>query len=41
MAGQVWALMLPGVFLDKVTAGIDFTNKAIVQCDVSIVKTLL
>ena len=35
-------LMLPsGTFPDKVTPGIDFTDEAVVQCDVPVVKILL
>ena len=35
-------LMLPsGIFPDKVTPGIDFTDEAVVQCDVPVVKILL
>ena len=28
--------MLPGGFLDKETRDVDFTNKAVVQCDVPV-----
>ena len=31
-------LMLPGAFPDKVTADIDDTDEAVVQCDVTVVK---
>ena len=35
-------LMLPsGAFQDKVTIDIDFTDEAVAQCDVSVVKMLL
>ena len=34
-------LMLAGVFPDKMTPDIEFTDKAVVQCDVSVVKLLL
>ena len=30
--------MLPGEFLDKVTFDIDFTDEAVVQCDVPVNK---
>ena len=33
--------MLPGVFPDKVTLGIDFTDEVVVQCDVPVIKILL
>ena len=34
--------MLPSrTFADKVTPGIDFTDEAVVQCDVPVVKILL
>ena len=34
-------LTLPsGTFPDKVTPGIDFTDEAVVQCDVPVVKIL-
>ena len=29
--------MLPGVFPDKVTPGIDFTDEVVVQCDVPVI----
>ena len=32
--------MLPGLFLDKETPDIDFTDEAVVQCDVPVVKVL-
>ena len=34
-------LMLPGAFQDKVTPDIDFTDEAVNQCDVLVVKILL
>ena len=34
-------LMLPGIFPHKITPTIDFTDDAVVQCDVSVVKILL
>ena len=34
-------LMLPGTFLDKMTRDINFTDEAVVQCDVPVVKILL
>ena len=34
-------LMLAGVFPDKMTPDIEFTDKAVVQCDVPVVKLLL
>ena len=33
--------MLPGAFLDKVTADTDFTDESVVKYDVSVVKVLL
>ena len=33
-------LMPPGVFPDKITPVIDFKDEAVVQCDVTVVKTL-
>ena len=33
--------MLSEAFLDKVTPDIDFTDEAIVQCDVQVIKILL
>ena len=33
--------MLPGVFPDKVTSDIDFTDEEVVQCDVPVVKILI
>ena len=34
-------LMLPGIFPHEITPAIDFTDDAVVQCDVSVVKILL
>ena len=34
-------LMLPGAFPDEVTLDIDFTDEAVVQFDVPVVKILL
>ena len=33
--------MVPLTFVDKITLDIDFTNEAVVQCDVLVVKRLL
>ena len=33
-------LLLPGAFPCKVTPDIDFTDEAVVQCDVRIIKAL-
>ena len=41
MLSKYGRLMLPGAFPDKVTPDIDCTDKAIVQCDVPVVKILL
>ena len=41
MVSKYEHLMLPGVFPDKVTTDIDFTDEAIVQSDVLVVKVLL
>ena len=42
MLSKYGHLMLPSVtFPDKVTPGIDFTDEAVVQCDVPVVKILL
>ena len=30
--------MLPGAFLDNVTPDVDFTDEAVVQCNVSVVR---
>ena len=34
-------LMLPGIFPDKVTPDIDFTDEVVLQCDVPVVKILI
>ena len=34
-------MLSSGTFPDKVTPGIDFTDEAVVQCDVRVVRTLL
>ena len=34
-------LILPGVFPNKVTPDIDFTDETIFKCDVPVVNTLL
>ena len=31
----------PGALPDKVTSDIDFTDEAVVQCDVTVIKILL
>ena len=42
MVPKYGRLMLPsGTFPDKVTPDIDFTDEAVVQCDVPVVKILL
>ena len=42
MLSKYGHLMLPSkTFADKVTPGIDFTDEAVVQCDVPAVKILL
>ena len=41
MVSKYGHLMLPEVFSDKVTPNIDFTDEAVVQCDVPFVKILL
>ena len=33
--------MPPGAFTDKITPDIDFTDEAVVDCDVPVVKILL
>ena len=33
--------MLPETFPDKITLAIDFTDKAVVQCDVLVAKVIL
>ena len=41
MVSKYGHLMLPGPFPDKFTPSIDFTDEAVVQWDVSVVKVLL
>ena len=42
MVSKYGHLMLPsGAFPDKFTIDIDFTDEAVVQCDVPVVKILL
>ena len=41
MVSKYGHLMLPGTFTDKITPHIDFTDEAVVQCDVPVVKILL
>ena len=42
MVSKYGHLMLPsGAFPDKVTIDTDFTDEAVVQCDVPVVKILL
>ena len=38
---KCWHLILPGVFPDKVTPDIDFTDETVVQCDAPVAKILL
>ena len=33
--------MLPGIFPDKATFDVSFTDEAAVQCDISVIKTPL
>ena len=33
--------MLPGIFPGKTTPAIDFTDEAVVQCDIPVAKILL
>ena len=40
MLSKYGHLMLPGVFQDKITPVIDYADKAVVQCDVRVVKIL-
>ena len=40
MVSKYGYLMLPGVFSDKITPVIDFTDEAVVQCDVPVLKIL-
>ena len=37
MVSKYGHLMLPGVFPDKITPEIDFTDEAVVQCDVPVI----
>ena len=41
MVSKYGHLMLPGTFTDKVIPDIDFTDEAVVQFDVPVVKILL
>ena len=41
MVSKYGNLMLPGGFPDKVTFDIDFTDEAVVQCDVPVIQILL
>ena len=41
MVSRYGHFMPPGVFPDKVTPDIDFTDEAVVQCDVLVLKILL
>ena len=41
MVSKYGRLMLRGTFSDKVTPDIGFTDEAVVQCDVPVVKVLL
>ena len=41
MVSKYEHFMLPGAFRDRVTPDIDFTDEAVVQCDVPPVKILL
>ena len=41
MVSKYWHLMLPRASPDKVTPDIDFTDEAVVQCDITVVKILL
>ena len=41
MLSKYGNLMLPRVFSDKVIPDIDFTDEAVVQCDVPVIKILL
>ena len=41
MVSKYGYLMLPGAFADKVTPDIDFTDEAVVQCDVPVIKIFL
>ena len=41
MVSKYGYLMLPGAFTDKVTPNIDFTDEAVAQCDVPVIKIFL
>ena len=41
MVLKIGDLLLPGVIPDKVSPVINFTDEAVVQCDVTVVKILL
>ena len=41
MLSKYQYLMLPGVFTDKVTPNLDFTDEAVIPHDVPVVKILL
>ena len=41
MVSKYGHLMLPRAFPRRVTAGIDFTDEAVVQCDFSVIKIFL
>ena len=41
MVSQYRDLMLSGAFPDKVSPDIDFTDEAVLQCDISAIKILL
>ena len=41
MVSKYGHLMLPGAFPDKITPDIDFTDEAVVQCDIPVIKILL
>ena len=40
MVSKYGHLMLPGTFPEKITPDIDFTDEAIVQCDIPVIKIL-
>ena len=40
MVSKYWYLMLPGEFPDKITHDTDFSDEAVVQCDVPVVELL-
>ena len=41
MVPKIADLLLPGVIPDKASPVINFTDEAVVQCDVTVVKKLL